>query len=69
MTKDARENGWREITEEDSAPLDVDILLGWYQEWPTREWKCSAGLYGSSKGGWIHGQATHWQPLPQGPSK
>lgn len=60
------ELAWHEITDENAPPRDIELLLGWWQEWPTREWKVAAGLWGSTKGGWIHGQATHWmlQPTP-----
>ena len=55
---------WRPI---DTAPRDADVLLGWWQDWPERQWECAAGLAGSTKGGWLHGQATHWMPLPAPP--
>lgn len=60
---------WREITEDDEPPRDVELLLGWWRTWPERKWESPAGLYGSTRGGWIHGQATHWQPLPAAPAQ
>lgn len=56
--------GWMPIA---TAPMNTELLLGWFREWPERAWQCSAGLAGSTKGGWLHGQATHWQPLPEPP--
>jgi hypothetical protein len=56
--------GWMPI---ETAPRDEDLLLGWWQEWPERRWECAAGLAGSTRGGWLHGQATHWQRLPGPP--
>jgi len=66
----ASEAGWREITEEDTPPRDVDVILGHWLTVSTRpvEWIVEVGLYGSSRGGWIHGSATHWLPLSSLPS-
>lgn len=58
--------GWKPI--DDETPLDVPLLLGWWRKWPTVEWETASGLAGSTKGKWLHGQATHWQPLPAPPS-
>jgi hypothetical protein len=57
---------WQPI---ETAPKDIDLLLGWWREWPERVWESSAGLAGSTKGGWLHGQATHWMPMPTPPSE
>jgi len=57
-----------EVDGEFDVPMDTEVLLGWFVEWPERRWQVAAGLYGSTKGGWVHGQATHWQPLPAPPS-
>lgn len=59
--------GWREITEDNEPPRDVELLLGWWRTWPERKWEYASGLYGSTKGGWVHGNATHWQTLPAPP--
>lgn len=53
---------WRLI---DDAPADTDLLLGWWQEWPSRKWQTQVGFAHSTKGGWWHGQATHWMHLPE----
>lgn len=57
---------WQPITDQQEPPRDEPLLLGWWNKWPERTWEVASGLYGSTKGGWIHGQATHWmrQPLP-----
>lgn len=60
-----RETAWRPI---ESAPKDKELLLGWWSTWPELFWEVAAGLYGSTKGRWIHGQATHWMPLPAPPA-
>src|SRR5687768_12559086 len=60
--------GWQEITEDNEPPLDKPLLLGWWREWPERKWEVEAGLYGSTKGGWNHGQATHWMEQPSPPT-
>lgn len=57
---------WQPI---ETAPRDVEVLLGWVSTWPTPAWQVAAGLAGSTKGGWIHGNATHWRPLPEQPAK
>jgi hypothetical protein len=55
---------WQPI---DTAPLDEDVLLGWWRTWPERIWECAAGLAGCTRGRWRHGQATHWMRLPAPP--
>lgn len=60
----AAKEGWQPI---ETAPRDIEVLLGWWTTWPDRQWKMSSDLAGSTKGGWLHGQATHWQPLPEPP--
>lgn len=55
---------WQAI---ETAPPDQEILLGWWRDWPTREWRQEVDLAHSTRGGWFHGQATHWQPLPAPP--
>lgn len=54
---------WKTI---DTAPMDVVILLAWEDSF-LRRWEYEAGMYGSTRGGWRHGQATHWMPLPEPP--
>lgn len=63
---------WREI---ESAPHDVEVLLGW-NHWRDDYWVMETGKasWGSRfKGGDSnmsrHGSATHWMPLPAAPSK
>lgn len=58
---------WRIITE-DEPPLDVNLLLAYFNEWPSPQWTVESGWAGSTRGGWLHGQATHWMPLPETPS-
>lgn len=63
---------WREITEDDRPPNDEFVLMGCWESWPGDEWVVEYGLYGSTKGGWIHGRMTHWLPssfLPAAPAK
>lgn len=55
---------WQPI---ETAPFDQEVLLGWWNVWPERSWEVAAGLYGSTKGGWRHGQATHWMSRPAPP--
>lgn len=49
------------------APLDVPLLLAW------KDWDgtlvMEVGLAGSTRGGWRHGQATHWRPLVEFPAE
>lgn len=54
--------GWRVITEDDLPPKDVPVLMGCWESFPRDEWTVELGLYGSTKGGWIHGRMTHWAP-------
>ena len=61
---------WREITEDDRPPNDVEVLMGCWESWPRTQWVVEYGLYGSTKGGWTHGRMTHWLPssiLPEPP--
>jgi hypothetical protein len=51
----------------ETAPRDEELLLGWWQKWPELRWEWASGLAGSTKGGWLHGNATHWQRLPSPP--
>lgn len=67
----AKLEGWQDIA---SAPLDQDVHLGWWAEWPTREWKQEIAWAGASNtkppgfsNAWSHGSATHWRPLPAPP--
>lgn len=67
-----KEAAWREITEDDRPPNDEPVLMGCWESWPRNEWVVEYGLYGSTKGGWIHGRMTHWLPanfLPAAPAK
>ena len=61
----APQSPWMDI---ETAPKDVELLLGWWRSGLERQWECTSGLAGSTKGGWLHGQATHWQPLPAPPT-
>ena len=60
---------WRPISEDNQPPLDTDVLLGWWDSFPITTWRVEAGFYGSTRGGWIHGRATHWQPFPPLPEQ
>lgn len=60
---------WQPI---ETAPKDVDVLLAW--ESSDGKWEMEVGWSGHAnkhKGGysdgWLHGDATHWQPLPEAP--
>lgn len=55
---------WKPV---ETAPKDVEVLMCWEVEWPERRWEYASGLWGSTRGGWNHGQATHWMPLPSSP--
>jgi hypothetical protein len=50
----------------DTAPADVDVQLGWV-DWHSKQWAQKVGFAKCTKGGWLDGQATHWQPLPAPP--
>lgn len=52
------QTGWEPI---ETAPKDEIVLLTWLYR---GEWEYEVGLSYSSKGGWYHGSATHWMPLP-----
>lgn len=55
------------LIEEDAAvdaPLDTTVLLAWQDG---GEWRIESGWVGSDRGGWRHGRATHWKPLPKPP--
>lgn len=53
---------WQPI---ETAPDDVYVLLA-HIDW-LGEWRVFSGLAGCKKGGWKHGHATHWMPLPAPP--
>lgn len=62
------DNGWMRI-EEDApidVPLDTDVHLAWWDEW-SESWRQEINHAGSERGGWRHGRATHWRPLPAPP--
>lgn len=68
-----RADGWQPIT--DDTPLDQDLLLGWWQAWPDQVWMTEVAWAGASNtkppgmsNAWRHGQATHWQRLPEPPA-
>lgn len=50
-----------------AAPSDTIVLLAWWNTLISK-WEYEAGLYHSTKGGWWHGSATHWMPLPSAPT-
>lgn len=60
---------WIPIEEdaEIDPPLDTPLLLGWWQYPAGHAWVAAADWVGSSRGGWRHGSATHWMPLPPPP--
>lgn len=55
---------WQSV---ETAPKDIEVLMCWEVEWPEKRWEYASGLWGSTRGGWNHGQATHWMPLPGAP--
>lgn len=62
-------DGWM-LIEEDApvnVPLDEPVLLAWRDEW-TGKWQMEVNVAVSEYGGWRHGRATHWLPLPDPPS-
>ncbi len=62
---DRAQSPWMDI---ETAPKDVELLLGWWRSGLERKWEYASGLAGSTKGGWLHGQATHWMPIPAPPT-
>lgn len=52
---------WHDIA---TAPSDAVLILGW---WHGSVWKYACDYAHNTRGGWRHGQATHWQPLPEPP--
>ena len=57
---------WRPIEE---APPNTLQLLGWLyvDPWDNSRWEEDIGVAQDTRGGWRHGHATHWMPLPQPP--
>lgn len=60
----------------ETAPHETNILLGYWKDWPKREWVTEVGWYSRGqrfKNGHSnysrHGYATHWMPLPDPPQK
>lgn len=51
----------------DDTPKDVVLLLGWrgYRG----EWETCTDNYVNTRSGSMHGQATHWMPLPAPPTE
>jgi hypothetical protein len=60
-----RVEAWQPI---ETAPLDTDILLGWWITWPETVWETESAWAGGLLGCWRHGRATHWMPLPAPPA-
>ena len=60
----------RECRPIDDAPLDEDLILGWWEHAPDGRlrWKSIIGMAGSGLGGWWHVMATHWMPTPTCPA-
>lgn len=59
---------WMPIDED--TPLGIPVLMGWWETWPTEQWKVEAGVRGADSqqgSSWRHGRATHWMPLPPAP--
>lgn len=54
--------GWKPI---ETAPADTDVLLCYFS-WQG-EWVYEVGMAHCTRGGWWHGRATHWMPLPPTP--
>jgi hypothetical protein len=59
-----QEERWRDI---DTAIPDKDVLLGWYDF--QNVWQTESGMAICTRGGWKHGQATHWMRLPAPPAR
>lgn len=64
---------WRPIDED--TPMDINLQLGWMEEWPEKRWRQEIKLAGHKNdkppgmsNGWRHGQATHWLPLTPAPT-
>lgn len=59
---------WQPI---DTAPADTELLLGWFHQFlgDGRCWHMTVDFACSTRGGWWHGQATHWMPLPEPPEE
>lgn len=55
---------WRPINE---AKPNVAYLLGWWDEWPTPIWRTDVNFARDTRGGWWHGAATHFTPIPAPP--
>lgn len=51
--------GWESV---ETAPKDEVVLLSWWDH-HGKQWEYEAGLYGSTRGGWLHGQATYWKRI------
>lgn len=66
--KRLRAEEWQPI---ETAPQDGSLLLlGWWETWPTKQWRCeveAAGTLDTARQGrgYSHGRATHWMPLPE----
>ena len=65
--------GWRGI---ESAPMDEELVLGWWRTWPVLEWKQKVAVAGRANtkppgmsNAWRDGDATHWMPLPSPPTE
>lgn len=64
-----QDGAWRLV---ETAPHETYVLLGW---WDEGKWNCATGFasQGWRRGGVstmsMHGQATHWRPLPAGPEQ
>lgn len=56
-----------DVNDEMFALADTEYLLGWWETWPKLKWRQEVGQYRNTRGGWCHGQATHFQPLPAPP--
>jgi hypothetical protein len=55
---------WQPI---ETAPADVDVLMGYWQEWPERKWVYVLDYAQDTKGHWLKNHVTHWMPLPEPP--
>ena len=49
-----------------AIPLDTDVHLAWWDAL-SESWKQEISYAGSERGGWRHGRATHWRPIPASP--
>ena len=62
-------DGWRGIDRDNDEhiPKDTELLLGWWGF--GGKFETCTDFYHCVKGGWYHGSAEYWRPLPDPPQK